>query len=82
MNKPEKIKAILIDLDGVLYTAQQPIAGAQQALHEIRSMGLQRRFITNTSTLAENPYTTNWPILALTFPQRKSSVRHKQPLFF
>ncbi len=52
MNKIDKIKGILIDLDGALYTGQQLIAGAQQALQKIRSMGLRRRFITNTSTLS------------------------------
>ncbi len=52
MNKTDKIKGILIDLDGVLYTGQQCIAGSQQALQEISSMGLRRRFITNTSTLS------------------------------
>ncbi len=52
MNKTNKIKGILIDLDGVLYTGQQAIPGAPQALQKISSMGLRRRFITNTSTLS------------------------------
>ncbi len=52
MNNIDEIKAILFDLDGVLYTGQQSIAGAQKALQEISSMGIQRRFITNTSTLS------------------------------
>ena len=54
MSTTDKIEGILFDLDGVLYIGQQPIAGAREALQEIRALGLKRRFITNTSTLSRN----------------------------
>jgi HAD superfamily hydrolase (TIGR01458 family) len=43
------IAALLIDLDGVLYVEEQPIAGAVQALECLRSRGLALRFVTNTT---------------------------------
>lgn len=52
MNKIGNLEGILFDLDGVLYVSQQPVAGAREALEEIRALGLKRRFITNTSTLS------------------------------
>ncbi len=46
------IKAVLFDLDGVLYIGQQPIAGAIEAVANIRKAGIAVRFVTNTSTLS------------------------------
>jgi HAD superfamily hydrolase (TIGR01458 family) len=45
-------KAVLFDLDGVLYTGNQPIDGAIQAVKQIRDAGMACRFLTNTSTLS------------------------------
>ncbi|MGH2543734.1 MAG: TIGR01458 family HAD-type hydrolase [Ardenticatenaceae bacterium] len=44
------MKAILFDLDGVLYNADQPIPGAAEAVRVIQSRGIPHRFVTNTST--------------------------------
>jgi len=46
------IKAVLFDLDGVLYIGQQPIDGAIEAVAKIRKAGIAVRFVTNTSTLS------------------------------
>lgn len=48
---PEQIaaSAILLDLDGVLYIGDTPIAGAQAAVEELRKQGLRLRFVTNTT---------------------------------
>jgi HAD superfamily hydrolase (TIGR01458 family) len=45
-------KAVLFDLDGVLYIGKQPIAGAIEAVNKIRDAGIACRFVTNTSTLS------------------------------
>jgi HAD superfamily hydrolase (TIGR01458 family) len=41
---------ILLDVDGVLHVSGKPIAGAQQAVSELRDAGHSLRFVTNNST--------------------------------
>jgi len=43
------VQALLVDLDGVLYVGDEPIAGATEALAELRTAGLGLRFVTNTT---------------------------------
>lgn len=43
------VGALLIDLDGVLYVEDEPIAGAVQAVQRLRAGGLALRFVTNTT---------------------------------
>jgi HAD superfamily hydrolase (TIGR01458 family) len=43
------IRGILIDLSGVIYIGDTPVAGAPGALSRIRRSGLPVRFLTNTS---------------------------------
>ena len=45
----EDVRALLIDLDGVLYVEDEPIAGAAQAVRQLRERGLPLRFVTNTT---------------------------------
>jgi HAD superfamily hydrolase (TIGR01458 family) len=45
----ESVRALLIDLDGVLYVEEEPIAGAVQAVERLRGGGLPLRFVTNTT---------------------------------
>lgn len=45
----EGIKGFLIDLDGVLYIGDQPIAGAQAAINNLMKNGYAFRFISNTT---------------------------------
>ena len=44
-----KLRALLIDLDGVLYVEDEPIAGAREAVERMRAAGLALRFVTNTT---------------------------------
>lgn len=46
------IKAVLFDLDGVLYIGNQLIPGALAAVAQLRKAGIAVRFVTNTSTLS------------------------------
>jgi HAD superfamily hydrolase (TIGR01458 family) len=43
------VNAVLIDLDGVLYVEEEPIAGAVDAVDRLRRSGLGLRFVTNTT---------------------------------
>ncbi|HQN64792.1 MAG TPA: TIGR01458 family HAD-type hydrolase [Methylophilus sp.] len=52
MTSFSSIKAVLFDLDGVLYVGKQPIMGAIEAVKNIRNAGYACRFVTNTSTLS------------------------------
>jgi HAD superfamily hydrolase (TIGR01458 family) len=45
----EGIRALLLDLDGVLYVEDEPIAGAVEAVSHLRGAGLALRFVTNTT---------------------------------
>lgn len=44
-----ELRALLIDLDGVLYVEDEPIAGARAAVEWLRAAGLALRFVTNTT---------------------------------
>ena len=43
------IQAVLLDLGGVVYVGEQPLAGAIETLGRLRSAGLGLRFLTNTT---------------------------------
>jgi HAD superfamily hydrolase (TIGR01458 family) len=43
-------KALLLDLDGVLYVEDEPVPGAREAVAELRERGLALRFVTNTTS--------------------------------
>ncbi|MBI3360937.1 MAG: TIGR01458 family HAD-type hydrolase [Chloroflexi bacterium] len=45
-----EFKALLIDLDGVIYVENELVPGAVEALARIRRRGIPYRFLTNTST--------------------------------
>jgi HAD superfamily hydrolase (TIGR01458 family) len=45
----EHIRALLVDLDGVLYVEEHPIPGAREAIDGLREHGLVLRFVTNTT---------------------------------
>lgn len=44
------IRGLLLDLEGVLYEAGRPVAGAGEAVRQAAAAGLAIRFITNTTT--------------------------------
>ncbi len=43
------VKGVLLDIDGTLQDANESIAGASDAVRQLRSMGLPLRFLSNTS---------------------------------
>jgi HAD superfamily hydrolase (TIGR01458 family) len=45
----DNVRALLIDLDGVLYVGDEPVPGAREAVAELRARGLALRFVTNTT---------------------------------
>jgi HAD superfamily hydrolase (TIGR01458 family) len=44
------IRAVLLDLDGVLYIEDEPVPGAREAVDELRSRDFALRFVTNTTS--------------------------------
>src|SRR5918997_803692 len=44
------LRLLLIDLDGVLYVDDEPVAGAQEAVERLRRGGLSLCFVTNTTS--------------------------------
>ena len=43
------LRALLLDLDGVLYVGDDAVEGAPEAVERVRSAGLDLRFVTNTT---------------------------------
>jgi HAD superfamily hydrolase (TIGR01458 family) len=41
---------VLLDIDGVLYVEEEPVAGAIEAVRRLREAGLTVRFVTNTTS--------------------------------
>ena len=50
MTKIKKIQALLIDLEGVLYSDNKLISGSIEVVKELKKQGLKLRFLTNTTT--------------------------------
>jgi phospholysine phosphohistidine inorganic pyrophosphate phosphatase len=44
------VRAVLIDLDGVLYVEDEPVPGAHEAVSRLRAGGRVLRFVTNTTS--------------------------------
>ena len=44
-----RVKAMLLDLEGVLYEGDRPIEGATAAVARLREMQLDLRYLTNTT---------------------------------
>ena len=44
------LRAVLLDLDGVLYVEDEPVPGAAEAVERMRAAGLTLRFVTNTTS--------------------------------
>jgi ribonucleotide monophosphatase NagD (HAD superfamily) len=51
-----KIKALIIDMDGVLWRAEQPIGDLPAIFQRIEEMGLKTIFATNNSTRTVEKY--------------------------
>ncbi len=60
-----KIRALLIDLDGTLYFKGRQIEGANRAISELRDMGYTLRFLTNTDSIHHHEVHTRVQALGL-----------------
>ena len=76
-----RIRAVLIDIDGVLTVSWKPLPGAVAALHGLRAAGVPLALVTNTTSrtrasiagaLAEAGFPRSLPA---TFSPRRSSPR-------
>ena len=47
---PVELRAVLFDMDGVLYDADRPIAGAPETVRWVQSEGIPHLFVTNTTS--------------------------------
>jgi HAD superfamily hydrolase (TIGR01458 family) len=50
----ERVRALLVDLDGVLYVEDDPVPGARDAVALLRDRGLGLRFVTNTTARSQD----------------------------
>ena len=50
MDSVADVRAVVIDLDGVLYVEDEPVPGAVDAVAALRARGLPLRFATNTTS--------------------------------
>jgi len=64
-----KIGAALIDIDGVLYVGDRPIAGADRALRELDRRGIPYRFASNTTRRSRRSVTGRLQALGYTIPE-------------
>ena len=61
------VKAILLDVDGVLYVGQEPLPGAYDAFVRLRKTGLPIAGVTNTTTQAKSRIFDKLHALGFTF---------------
>ncbi len=46
----ERYDAVLVDLDGVMYRGDEPVAGAGGVVDKVRALGTPLLFLTNNSS--------------------------------
>ena len=63
--------SVLLDLDGVLYVEDEPIAGAIEAVAALRDHGLQLRFVTNTTSRPRRDILARLQRLGMPVPERE-----------
>lgn len=44
-----QVKGVIFDIDGTLILSNQPLPGATDAVNSLRNMGVEMRFVTNTT---------------------------------
>src|SRR5215212_8044574 len=45
------IRGIVLDLDGTLYVGRESVAGAREAVEDLKASGLAVRYVTNTTRM-------------------------------
>ena len=63
--------SVLVDLDGVLYVEDEPIAGAIEAVAALRDHGLRLRFVTNTTSRPRRDILARLDRLGMPVPERE-----------
>ena len=56
MKDLENVKLFLMDMDGTVYVGDEPIAGAMEALEELKKRGKKVLFLTNNSSQTASAY--------------------------
>ncbi len=56
LSQPQAIKGLIIDMDGVLWRANQPIGDLPKIFDEIEKSGFRAVLATNNSTLSVELY--------------------------
>jgi ribonucleotide monophosphatase NagD (HAD superfamily) len=70
-----EVRALLLDLDGVLYVEDEPVPGAREAVGVLRERGLTLRFVTNTTARARRRILDRLDRLGFRRNQRSSAAR-------
>lgn len=65
-------KGLLLDLNGVFYVDDSPIAGGREAIEHLRAQGLPCRFTTNTTTSSLD--TLHKKLTAMNLPIQKEEI--------
>ena len=64
-----QIGAVLIDIDGVLYIGDRPVAGANRALRELDRRGIPYRFVSNTTRRSRRSIARRLEALGYAIPE-------------
>ncbi|WP_292730305.1 TIGR01458 family HAD-type hydrolase [Methanoculleus sp.] len=66
-----KVGAVLIDIDGVLYVGDRPVAGAERALRELDRRGIPYRFVSNTTRRSRRSVARRLEELGYSIPETR-----------
>ena len=72
------IRAVLLDLAGVVYQGEQPLPGAVQAIASLRNAGFRLRFLTNTTRMPRRALLSRLTPWASPSPTTSCSRRRKR----
>lgn len=73
------VRALLIDLDGVLYVEDRPLPGARSAVERLRAAGRLLRFVTNTTAHSRAVTLSKLRESEYRWPTRSSSPQLRSP---
>lgn len=66
-----RVRALLIDLDGVLYRGNTPLKGASDFIHYLRDARVSFRLITNNATLTPEQYVAKFDAMNIHVSQEE-----------
>lgn len=79
MNKHHiQIKALILDMDGVLWHGDRPLGDLPAIFKEIELLGLQVCLATNNATLTADQFVENLNVLVSIWTSIKLSIRPRQ----